>query len=224
MFGFYSTSPLCPDSPVVIESAMLKRTLDQLENHLGVPVAVDDLARLPGLKRRCVQECLAVCSVFGICQKRSTRSFQWYGRHQASCAIAQLRDEVIRDARMRSLREIFDCSNDPSLPHLATALVKLHIYLGAKFLDLRKVSRLFCRGILKYKTMLRKLYTVTSILALIAVHRRTASPSEVQFTYPLRPVVDSGLSLEILLNTQAELEEGQICERRRREFEEICAA
>jgi hypothetical protein len=134
-----------------------------------------------------------------------------------------MRDEVIRDAQTHSLQEIFDCSRDSSLPHLATSLVKLHIYLGAKFLDLRKVSRLFCCGTIKYKTMLRKLYTVASILTLVAVHRRTTVASEVQLIYPLQPVVDSRLSLDVMLNTQTELEEGQICERRRKEFEEICA-
>jgi hypothetical protein len=223
MLNFCALRPLPPDPPVVIESAILKRILDYLESHLGVPVAVDDLARLHGLKRRCVHECVAVCSVFGICKKNPSGSVQWYGRQQATVSISRLRDEVIHEGQTQPLQKIFDCSRDPSLPRIATSLVKLHIYLGTKFLDLRKVSRLFCSKTIKYKTMLRKLYTVASILVLVAVHRRTTAASEVQLTYPLRPIIDSSLGLEIMLNTKTELEEEQTCERRRKEFEEVCA-
>jgi hypothetical protein len=213
-----------PEPQVVLESRCLKNIIDYLELNIGELFSVDDLTAMHAVKRRTIHEFLAVCSAFGMCIKFVNGSLRWLGRQQVEVSIHEMRAAIPGESRGKTLPQIFDCSADSSLSHIATSLVKLHCVLGTKFLDLRKVGRLLSQRGVKYKTVLRKLYTVASILTLVSVLRRTASSSEVQFVYPLKPPGATQFGVSVMLNTQTELEEEQSFERRRREFEQICLA
>jgi hypothetical protein len=118
---------------------------------------------------------------------------------------------------------MFNNSIDPSLQRLAVAIIKLFFYLRVKFLDLRKVGRLFSQRNTKYKTMLRKLYTVATGLELTGIIQKTRVVSEIQLVAPLEGDHDViQLGLGSILNTKEELEEEHACARRRQEFEEVC--
>jgi hypothetical protein len=217
------SAPALPqvEPPVVLESICLKKIIDFLELNIAIIVSVDDLTANHGVKRRAVHECVTVCSVFGMCSKSANGAVQWLGRQQAETSIPKMRAAIVRECQGKTMKQTFDCSQDASLAHIAVSLVKLYFYLGTKCLDLRKVGRLFAQRTIKYKTILRKLYTVASVLTLVSVLRRTTSASELQLVYPLKPDSPAQFSVEVMLNTEEELEEEQNYERRRREFEQI---
>jgi hypothetical protein len=112
---------------------------------------------------------------------------------------------------------------DSSVPRIAVSVVKLFFYLRVKFLDLRRVSRFFAERRTKYKTMLRKVYTVASCLEIVGIVKKTSVVSQIQLSIPLDSEI-SALELNItsLLNTKEEVEEQKTCERRRREFTIMC--
>jgi hypothetical protein len=122
-----------------------------------------------------------------------------------------------------TLQGLFNYSADPSLPKISTAVVKLFFYLSTKSLDLRKVGKLFAQGNTKYKTMVRKLYTVAAGLELAGIVRKTDVVSEIRLNAPLHLANTTGsMGLSFLLNSRKELENEVSYERRRKEFEEIC--
>jgi hypothetical protein len=112
---------------------------------------------------------------------------------------------------------------DPSLQRIGIALVKLFFFLGAKSLDVRKVAKLFAHGKTKYKTILRKLYTVVAALEIAGIIQRTAAVSSIE----LKAVVQrqrgglNQLSVDELLNSPEEISMVQKYERRRKLLEEF---
>jgi hypothetical protein len=119
---------------------------------------------------------------------------------------------------------VFNYSLDFSLQRIALALVKVFFYLRVKFLDLRRVSRLFAQRNTKYKTMLRKVHTVATGLEILGIVRKTSVVSEIQLRFPLDSENCMGkLPVASMLNTQEQLENEKVCARRRREFEAVCA-
>jgi hypothetical protein len=175
------------------------------------------------MKRRGLYDFVSICAVFGICQRSSSNIIEWFGLDRASDAIDILRAEVHSDDRKTTLRGLFNYSADPSLPKISIAVVKLFFYMSVKSLDLRKVGKFFAQGNTKYKTMVRKLYTVAAGLEIAQIVRKTAVVSEIRLNAPLHLAgSDSQLGVAFVLNTRKELEDKVGYERRRKEFEDAC--
>jgi hypothetical protein len=86
-------------------------------------------------------------------------------------------------------------------------------------LDLRQVGKLFSHRKTKYKTMLRKLYTVASSLEIAGIISRTSSVAEIRLNLNAKAVPErSPMNVMSLLNTESELLNGQLYEARRKAF------
>jgi hypothetical protein len=206
------------------ENINLTRVIRYLELHLHSKSSIDGLAQEFSIKRRCLYDFLSICSTLGICRRLPSNTVEWLGLTQSHPMLQSIRLECRQEDRDRDLKEMFDYSLDASLQRIAVAVIKLFYVLRVKYLDLRKVSRLFAQRNLKYKTMLRKLYTVTGGLELAQIVRKTAMVSEIQLLVPLDIESDpTKLKLSGMLNTREELEEQRISDKRRVEFEQLCS-
>jgi hypothetical protein len=85
------------------------------------------------------------------------------------------------------------------------------------------VSRLFAQETIKYKTMLRKLYTAVSGLEIAGIIRRTMVVSEIQLIMdPRKDTGPASYSIHSVLNTEAELFLKQRFASNLKQFEKIC--
>jgi hypothetical protein len=117
---------------------------------------------------------------------------------------------------------MFNYSIDSSLPRISMGVVKLFFYLSVKSLDLRKIGKLFSQGKAKYKTMVRKLYTVATGLELAGIIQKTSVVSEIQLLIPLHVTeIPCTMSISFFLNTRKDIDERTIIEQRRKEFEAV---
>jgi hypothetical protein len=204
------------------EPVVLRRILRYLESHLNTSCSIDGLAHDFGMKRRGLYDFLGICSIFGICRRVPNNQVEWLGMSESVAALQAIRTQIRQENDFRGLKEIFNYSMESSLPKIALAVVQLFFVLKVKFLDLRKVSRLFAQRNMKYKTMLRKLYTIAGGLQLARIVRKTSTVSEIQLLVPFDLDSESPLKLGSMLNTPEELEEERTCELRRKEFDGVC--
>jgi hypothetical protein len=216
------SSPL-PSPATLNENILITRIVHYLEDHPNAPIALDFLAEQFGVKRRGLYDFISISIMFGICQRHTSNSIEWHGIDHSESVLNTLRDEARRESTNQNLKDLFNNQTDPSLQRIAIGVVKLFFVLRVKNLDLRKVGRLFAQRTTKYKTMLRKLYTVAAGLELAGIVRRTTVVSEIQIVTRLAEN-HSGAQMGIgsILNTKEEIEEEQICEKRRHEFEAVC--
>jgi hypothetical protein len=198
--------------------------LRHLEISPIIPRTIDTLAHEFGIRRRCLYDFISICNVFGICQRDSNGSMEWIAANRSVQTVNSLRCEAEREATNSEIKEVFNAALDSTIQRIAVTLVKLFFYLRVKFLDLRQVSRLFAQRKTKYKTMLRKVYTVVTGLEVLGIVRKTSVVAEIQLTVPLDSE-NSELSLKVasLLNTDEQISHEKVCAKRRQEFQTVCA-
>jgi hypothetical protein len=180
---------------------ILKEIVKKLELGDRRSVTVEELAQSHGIKRRGLYDFLSICSALGVCRRSVNNNVvEWLGLQQADWIIASLRNQASSDRHFDDLFPLFDCSDDPSLHRITEAVLRLFFSLGIQLLDLRKVAKLFAQGKTKYKTMLRKLYTVVCGLELAAIVSRTDKVSEIRLNgaIPLRSPASQFSILSIL--------------------------
>jgi hypothetical protein len=185
--------------------------------------SIDDLAHEFGIRRRGLYDFISICCTFGICRRSSNNTIEWISVNRMLHVVTALRIEAQAESGESDIKRVFNYSLDFSLQRIARALVKLFFYLHVKFIDLRRVSRLFAQRNTKYKTMLRKVYTVATGLEILGIVRNTSVVSEIQLKSALDSENCTGqLKVSSILNTQEQLENERVCARRRREFTAVC--
>jgi hypothetical protein len=208
-----------PRETSVNESLALRNVVISLQSQPGCCRSIDSLTVEFGLKKRCLYDFVSVCSVFRICHRGADNSLEWFGLDRAEQVIARIREEIEFEASTATLTDLFRDWTDPSLPSLATTVVKLFFYLGAQSLDLRKIGKLLAQGKTKYKTMVRKLYTVATCLERAEIIRKTSVVSEIQLNAPLYAAHNgSKMDVRSLLNSRKELDGLAAITLRRKEF------
>ena len=127
----------------------------------------------------------------------------------------------IQNDKTINLTTFFDCSLNSSLQNIALNVVKLFFYLNQNTLDLRMVAKLFARGATKYKTMLRKLYTVAAGLELSQIIGKTNKVAEIKFLHNLNDNSPNLLDIMSMLNTNNNSTSDEEYRRRRSEFNDL---
>jgi hypothetical protein len=159
-----------------------------------------------------------------MCRRPSNGQVEWVGANRSSVQIDAIRVESEQEPADGNITDVFNYQLDASLQKIAAGLVKLFFYLRVKFLDLRLVSRLFAQRNMKYKTMLRKVYTVATGLEITGIVKKTNAVSEIQLNVQLDSEdSDRPLKFSSILNSKAQIQRQKLGERRRRDFEAICA-
>jgi hypothetical protein len=195
-----------------------------LERHRHATASIDALAREFGMKRRPLYDFITVCCTFGICQRSSANFVQWFGIEQSGRVISALRKQAREQSADEQLHEILTSFVGSSVSEIAITVVKLFFLLRVHCLDIRKISRILAQTKTKYKTMLRKVYTVASGLEFAGIVRKTPVASEIRLQVPFEGTADRPqMDLMTILNTHEEIQDEQKWARRRRAFEQACA-
>jgi hypothetical protein len=148
----------------------------------------------------------------------------WIAVSRCAPVVNSIRRDAQEAPPNSEIKEVFNAALDSSIQRIAVALVKLFFYLRVKFLDLRRVSRLLAQGTSKYKTMLRKVYTVATTLEILGIVKKTNVVAEIQLRIPLdSETCDMTLKVASLLNTDDQVKQEMMYDRRRREFSSVCA-
>jgi hypothetical protein len=205
------------------ESVVLRDIIRSLELSGHHTISIDDLSHTFVIKRRGLYEFVSICSVFGICRRYANSGIEWFGLCRAATALATIRAQTQAEPDSQSLFPLFDYSTDSSLPRLSEAVVRLFFCVGTQSLDLRKVAKLFSQGKTKYKTMLRKLYTVVMGLELAGIISRTTVVSEIRLNAAVPPAEPQGsqFALASILNSKREVDTTIGTEKRRREYDQL---
>jgi hypothetical protein len=205
------------------DSVALQKIFQSLETSPRSIRSIDALARGFSIRRRGVHDFVSICSAFGLCKRLSGNDLDWIGASQATESLNSIRREAEQEPRDKSISSVFNYSSDASLHRIAAGVVKLFFFLRVKFIDLRQISRLFAQGT-KYKTMLRKVYTATTVLEVVGIVRKTTAVSEIQLNVSLDSEISgAGLNVSSILNSQAQIEHQLTAEKRKKDFEAICA-
>jgi hypothetical protein len=205
------------------DSAALQRIFQHLEINALTSQSIDGLSHEFGIRRRGLYDFISICSAFGMCRRISNSEVEWIGANRSAGYINTIRVES-QEPGDENIKDVFDYHLDASLQRIAVGFVKLFFYLRVKFLDLRQVSRLFAQRNTKYKTMLRKVYTVATGLEIARIVRKTSVVSEIQLNVPLDSEdSDVGFNFSSILNSKEQIERQKWGERRRRDFEAACA-
>lgn len=205
----------------VNDTMLLKQIIDRISKCESKLFNINEICGTYGIKRRLLYDFLSISSIFNVCQKINNESFIWNGLTGIEATLDHIRAGLEHEAKIRSMVEIFDCTTTASIQNIAVCVIKLFLYLGVKFLDLREVGRLFCQRKIKYKTMLRKLYTVASSLETAGIISRTAVVAEMKLNMGVTVKDTKKMGVMSILCTESELAREQIYERRRKEYNKV---
>ena len=213
-------SPPAPKVSPVNEMLALKAMVQEISKSQTKIFNLNVLCNSYGIKRRGFYDFLSIGQVFKICQRHSNDNFEWFGFANTASALASIKKDV-RNTHIASVKSFFDCSMNSSLQNIALSVVKLFYYLNQKTLDLRMVAKLFAQGPTKYKTMLRKLYTVAAGLELSEIIGKTNKVAEIKFLYPLQEMKPNPLDIMSMLNSKDDQILEEVYQRRREEFNDL---
>lgn len=204
------------------EMLALRTMIQDISNKSVKIYNLNELCNTYGIKRRGFYDFLSIGTVFKICYRHTNDTFEWYGFNETYKVLVYISQTVQKESMNKGIKEFFDCSANSSLQNLALNVVKLFFYLNTKFLDLRQVAKLFSQGTSKYKTMLRKLYTVAAGLELAEIIGKTNRVAEIKFLHPIpsRAFADP-TDIMSMLNTKEELDAESNFEGRRKIFQAI---
>jgi hypothetical protein len=209
-------------SQPINEALALRAMVAELELNKCKMISSNELAQQFNVKRRTVHDFLSICSVYMICRRYPHRVIEWLGLDRSTAAANSIRSQALAEGDKSDILTMFNYSSEPTLQHIASTFVKLFFYLNVKHLDVRRVAELFGQGKTKYKTMLRKLYTVVSGLEVAGIVRRTDVVSEIWVNVPLEaPSKSNQFTLISVLNSAEEFAQQRKYEARRKEFDGI---
>ena len=202
------------------EMVALKAMVKEISKSNSKIYNLNTLCTTYGVKRRGFYDFLSIGQVFNICQKHSNDNFEWFGFSNANSVLEKIKKEA-RNTVSVPIQAFFDCSLNSSIQNIAVSVVKLFFYLNQKTLDLRMIAKLFAQGSTKYKTMLRKLYTVAAGLELSEIIGKTNKVAEIRFLYPLQEVTTNPLDIMSMLNSRDDQILEELFQQRRNEFNEL---
>ena len=209
-----------PKPSPINEMVALKAMVKEIAKSNSKVFNLNALCTSYGIKRRGFYDFLSIGQVFKICQRHSNDNFEWFGFSNTAGELEKIKKEV-RSSMNTPIKAFFDCSMNSSLQNIALSVVKLFYYLNQKTLDLRMIAKLFAQGPTKYKTMLRKLYTVAAGLELSEIIGKTNKVAEIQFLYPLQDVKPNPFDIMSMLNSRDDQVLEEIFQQRRNEFNEL---
>jgi len=207
---------------LVNETLALRSLIDGLIASGKRSFSINDTCNAYGVKRRGFYDFLSIGSIFNVCRRSSNDCFEWFG-FDGTKDILEKVSVAVNQEQFSDISRGFSCATNSSLNNISMNVIRLFFYLHVRFLDLRQVAKLFSLGGAKYKTMLRKLYTVATGLELSGIVSRTNRVAEIRFLYPLpeSSLMFSPLNVASLLNSKKEMDEETKYQKRRKQFNDL---
>lgn len=172
--------------------------------------SITNICYMYGVTRRIFYDFITIMAAVEIVKKINSENFIWISVKKHIGFIEQIKDEMKKE---NVKIEMFNCENNGQLSEVTIKLIKLFYFLGTDTVDIRKVSKLFVRGIVKRKTMIRKLYTITTSLEIIDLISKMNEPGI--FKISIKPVFITDLELLLNHNTSTVSNEDVYFKRRK---------
>ena len=199
----------------ITETINMKDCVDELEKCVGMRLKLNYFCKKFDIKRRVMFDFLSVMDTLNICTRFSNEEFTWNGVRLDKTFISNLKKSVKADNR--DIRNVFQCSDKLGLSAVCYNLIALFLYLNVNVLDLRKVAKLLAPHGPSYRTMLRKLYTISSSLEKVNFISRNGKPAEIILSDIFFKSPLDTTQISSLLNNTSNDEETYI--KRREEYE-----
>lgn len=201
------------------DTNLLKKTIETISQSPRKMFGINGVCSAFGIKRRGLYDFLSVSTIFGVCRKANSDEFEWIGLGGIEKKLKEISDGLERDATTASVLELFNCATNSSIQNVSVCVIRLFLYLNVRCLDLREIGKLFCQKRCKYKTMLRKLYTVASSLEIAGIISRTAVVAEIKLNFNPAGEERKAMDVRSLLNKSSDTEKEQRYAERREAYE-----
>ena len=203
------------------EPAILHRLVENISTEPGLPLSIEEIPNKFQLSKRAFNDFIAVTSAVGVTKKLSPTTFAFQHKGLDHQVQSRLTQEVELQAKRTPLVEVFAFNDVPPIGELAIRFIKLFLFLRRESIDIRQAARLMSTKNAKYKTVLRKLYMVTTSLEASGVVEKTRNLSEVRFVNKGWAASQSNrMDVLAMLVDQPERED-EVYEKRRRLFDEM---
>lgn len=201
----------------ITETLNMKDAVQEMERKIGQKLSLNYFCEKFNIKRRVLFDFLSIMNGLHICTRYSNEEFQWNGTKLDYTLLSKIKKNSKQDNR--PIRQIFICNDKIGLNFVCFNLISLFIYLNCSVLDLKKVAKLFAPSGPALRTMLRKMYTISSSLETIGFISRTGKPAEIKLSEIFFKSTANDVAISSLLNSYNEDE--IIYDRRRKEFDSL---
>ena len=186
------------------------------------------------ISRRRFYDVINIMESMGACQKVGIDSIHWRGLSNVKATLAKLRQQMDIDNPAKTLDDLFTKEKLIGIGRTNAHLLMLFPALRVRRINLKKAAELLAHGVVKYRTMLGKLFQIAYIVRSVDVVNRTALNCEIELRedlcdFPVYPDVpldepepesEGEMSLSALLNRPAPNQIPPWVLERRRRFEQ----
>lgn len=204
------------------------------EEHRDFTQTITYLSNQFLISRRRFYDVINIMESMGVCQKVGIDSIYWRGLSNVKATLTDLRREMGIDNPEKTLDDLFTAEKLIGIGRTNAHLLMLFPALRVKRINLKKAAELLAHGVVKYRTMLGKLFQIAYIVRSVGVVKRTALNCEIELrddlcdfpVYPEvplddpEPVPDSVMPLSELLNRPPPNQVPPWVLERRRRFEQ----
>ena len=203
------------------EPAILLRLVETISTQPGIPLSTEEIPNRFQLSKRALNDFIAVTSAVGVTKRISATTFSFQRKGLDRQLEAKLAQEIELAAKRTPLVELFAFNDVPPINELTIRFIKLFLFLRRDSVDIRQAAKLMSTKNAKYKTVLRKLYMVTTSLEASGIVEKTRNLSEVRFVNNGWATSESKrMDVLSMLVDQPERED-EVYEGRRRLFDEM---
>ena len=186
------------------------------------------------ISRRRFYDVFNVLESMGVCQKVGIDSIRWIGLSNVKATLAQLRRDLDIENPEKTLDDLFTRDKLIGIGRTNARFLMLFPALGVRRINLKKAAELLAHGVVKYRTMLGKLFQIAYIVRAVDVVKRTATNCEIElrddlYDFPVypevpldepEPVSEDKFSVSMLLNRPPPNQVPPWILERRRRFEQ----
>lgn len=199
------------------ETHNMKDAVLEMEERIGQKLSLNYFCEKYDIKRRVLFDFLSIMNGLHICTRYSNEEFQWNGTKLDITMLSKIKKNAKSDDR--PIQQIFNCNDKIGLNFVCYNLISLFFFLDSEVLDLKKVAKLFAPTGPALRTMLRKMYTISSSLETIGFISRTGKPAEIKLSPIFFSSTPTDVAIPSLLNSYNEDE--IIYAKRRKEFDAL---
>lgn len=152
------------------------------------------LSKQFSISRRRFYDVFNVLESMGVCQKIGIDSICWIGHSNVKETLTKLRKDMDIDNPEKTLDDLFTREKLIGIGRTNAHLLMLFPALRVRRINLKKAAELLAHGVVKYRTMLGKLFQIAYIVRAVDVVKRTATNCEIElrddlYDFPVYPEV-----------------------------------
>ena len=159
----------CPEcyQKIQMKNQDLISIIKTLEESPSKPMTIFAIGHNSCISSKRLYELMNVACAIGACKKLEGTYYIWQGVDKINQRLVELYESAENEGSTKTLKEMFavDEKVSPTIEELTTKLIKLYFYLGKHSVEINNVVTLFAANGSKSRTILRRLYCISNVLA-----------------------------------------------------------